>query len=984
MDFSKLVQPDTPQAVIDAYASYAQEAQTRDFGLLEEDVVVLDTETTGLSFKTCELIEIAAARLEGRRVVAEFQAYVKPSRPIPEEITQLTGITNADVANALPAEDVVAQLMQFVAGAPVVAHNATFDRSFIERVRGGVKVSDRWVDSLALSRIALPRLTSHTLSHMAEIFECSSVSHRAIDDVRALAGVWRVLLVGLSHLPAGLLVALAETHPEVTWAYRPIFEHLAAEKTGEVDAELGAGARRAARLFDLVGVRQDLVEDAKRLPRPDALTFDEPPRAAGCDAVAAVFDKQGPLSHEFERYEPRPEQVEMALAVDATLATSKNAVLEGGTGVGKSLAYLVPLVLYAQKNGVTVGVATKTNTLSDQLLAKDLPLLKEALPQGVTYTCLKGYDHYPCLRKVQHALRAPLPTPPAGGNPKSTRTAEQDMLTALAVTLANACQEVEGDLDLMGIRWKNVPRNLITTTPDECLKNACPFYPEKCLLHGARRRAQGADVVVTNHALLLRDIAADGNILPPIRTWVVDEAHSFEAEARKQWALEANAEGMRAALERLGSTRAGTLHRALAQLATCEASTLATGLLSKAAHEASRTTLASSDFFSELHTVAEWFQAGSGERQAFLVNDTVRASSEWQRLQGCSVTLLEALEALTKALQEAIAALHQVPGATTAGLEDPARDLTNLLAAIKLVMEGSDSSYVYSLELASAYPRPRETLVAQKLDIGQELASEWYPTQRNVLYCSATMSVAGKFDHFLQSVGLASTREGSYRCLTLPSSYDYNYNMAALVVEDVPDPRQPGYVNALVDLLFETHVAMGGSVLTLFTNRKEMEQAYGLLQPRLAAAGLALFMQDKNSNPRYIREKFIKDEQLSLFALKSFWEGFDAAGSTLRCVVIPKLPFGNPHEPLALAREERYPRSWWRFALPESVLAVKQAAGRLLRTSTDTGVLVLADSRLVSKGYGRTFIASLPTENVNVVQASHVGSYIESWRRTHE
>ena len=193
----------TPQFVIDSYATLAERAKTQSFGLIEEDVIVLDTETTGLSVQDNELIEISAARLSGREVVDRFDTFVHPKQLIPAEITELTSITNVDVADAPSAVEAVAALADFVGGCPVIAHNATFDRSFIESVKGGVNVSDIWIDSLALSRIALPRPASHKLSFMADLFGCDSVSHRANADVDALCGVWRVLLVALTDLPQG-------------------------------------------------------------------------------------------------------------------------------------------------------------------------------------------------------------------------------------------------------------------------------------------------------------------------------------------------------------------------------------------------------------------------------------------------------------------------------------------------------------------------------------------------------------------------------------------------------------------------------------------------------------------------------------------------------------------------------------------------------------------------------------------------------------
>ena len=257
----RLLLPGTPEDVRANYQSLAERARTHGFDLLEEDIVVLDTETTGLSFKDCELIEISAARLSGREVTERFETFGDPGRPIPPEIQRLTGIRDIDVAGAPSPQDAVRALADFVGGAPVLAHNATFDRTFIEGVRGGAEVSDTWIDTLALSRIALPRLSSHRLSDMAEAFGCGSVTHRAGDDVDALCGMWRIILLGLSDLPAGLLGRLSEMHPEAEWPFRPVLAHLAAERGPEP--------------FSLKALRHGIVAREEARPRADAAESDE-------------------------------------------------------------------------------------------------------------------------------------------------------------------------------------------------------------------------------------------------------------------------------------------------------------------------------------------------------------------------------------------------------------------------------------------------------------------------------------------------------------------------------------------------------------------------------------------------------------------------------------------------------------------------------------------------------------------------------------
>lgn len=954
------VLPGTPDFVIDQYATLADRAKNRSFGLIEDDVIVLDTETTGLSCAENELIEISAARLRGREIVDRFDMFVRPSGLIPPEITELTSITNADVAHAPRAEEAVAALEEFVQGCPVIAHNATFDRSFIESVKGGVKVSDIWIDSLALSRIALPRLASHKLASMAELFGCAAVSHRASDDVEALCGVWRILLCALADLPGGLMRLLADMHPDVRWAYRPIFSFLAGEQQSEP--------------FSLVAARARVVQaDAE----PDHIDADELPGLTmpRRDEVELRYAPGGLVSSMYASYEPRAEQIVMASEVRDAFATSTHRVIEAGTGVGKSIAYLIPAAEAAKRNKVTVGVATKSNNLTDQLMYHELPKLAREIEGGLSFCALKGFDHYPCLLKLE-AL--------AGGKEITTNRDPADTLTAIAVIYAFACQSPTGDLDSLGIRWRSVNRADLTTSSRECARGHCRFFPNGCLVHGARRRAAKADVVVTNHSLLFRNVAADGRILPPIRHWIIDEAHSVEKEARRQWALSVSADESRMVFERLGGAQSGALGRLTHGLAASDAATLFMGLGAKAASSVSRASLAMAELFEAVRELSRNGRADGYADANIWIGPELRAHRSWDYFEPVARTAIDALDEAGKNLSSLVESVGAEKPEMVIEVADAARRVKEMKSTLSLIVEGADEHYVYSLQVNKARRAGGEALTAERMDIGEALAERWLPEMRSVVFTSATMTVSGSFDHFNHSVGLDRLSKGSYSCVQLESSYNFQENMAVVVAGDIPDPRnRDEYLAAMENLLVDVHVAMGGSTLTLFTNRRDMEELYSRVEPRLSREGLELACQLRGTSVKRLRDRFLSEKASSLFALKAFWEGFDASGSTLRCVVIPKLPFANPTEPLSCERNAREDRAWARYSLPDAVLEVKQAAGRLIRTSTDRGVLVLADSRLLSKGYGKKFLSSLPSE-FQRIDAEQVGRYIKLWRASHE
>ena len=709
---------------------------------------------------------------------------------------------------------------------------------------------------------------------------------------------------------------------------------------------------------------------------PECLDADDVPNIEmpSREEIEAEFLPGGKVASMYEGFEARAEQVEMAQEVRDAFALRGHRVIEAGTGVGKSIAYLLPAAEAAKRNHITVGIATKSNNLADQLMFHELPRLAAQYNGDLSFTALKGYDHYPCLRKLERLSRS--------SSEIKTDKDPADTLTAIAVIYAFACQSPDGDLDGLGIRWRSVNRADLTTASRECARRLCPFFPDGCLVHGARRRAARADIVVTNHSLLFRNVAADGKILPPIRHWIVDEAHSVEREARRQWAQTVSADESRTVFERLGGERMGALGQLTHQLAGSDAATLYMGLTAKAVVSTRRASLAMVNLFDAVRDLSRTQCGGSYDTVNLWIGPDLRKSAAWDEFLAPANTALSALDEAAKNLASLVEAVAADKPDLVVEAADGARRLKEMKETLALIVEGTDERYVFSLRVNRRLKAGGEALSAELLDIGEALAERWLPEMQSVVFTSATISIAGNFSHFTKSVGLNRLSSGLTKTVHLDSSYNFDENMTVVVAGDVPDPRsRDAYLDTLEKLLVDVHLAMGGSALTLFTNRRDMEDLYARVEPKLAAEGLELVCQQRNSSPRYLRDHFIAEKSSSLFALKAFWEGFDASGDTLRCVVIPKLPFASPTDPLAQERDLREERAWAQYALPDAVLEVKQAAGRLIRTSSDVGVLVLADSRLVTKGYGKKFLQSLPTSGYQKIESDQVGRYLELWRR---
>lgn len=996
-EMEKHISESAPERIRARYCGLVEAAREGDFGELDEDVVVIDTETTGISFKNDELTQIAAARLRRGEIVGWYTTFVNPGKPIPEEIQHLTNIHDEDVADAPCPEEALAGLVEFVGESDLVAHNAAFDRNFCTKHPAGYPLKGNlWLDSLDLARISLPKLKSHRLIDLVKAFGAPVSTHRADDDVVATCAVFRILLAAVAAMPADLVSYIAHCATREEWPTVKVFQ--------VIDGSRGGDCRR----FSLRGIRQEHVGSKVARPRMDADKIAADPAKSldfpSSEEVSAAFAPDGMMGSIYDDFETRQAQRRMACEVASAFESSVNLAVEAGTGVGKSMAYLIPSVMLAMRNKITVGVATKTNALLDQLVNHELPLLAKQ-NEGLSFCSLKGFSHYPCLRNVERLVNE-------GPKMRTVNDAEVSQAAALAGLLSFIEQSDYDDIDGLKIDYRALPRYEICTSSHDCLRRKCPFFGSKCFVHGARQRAEGADIVVTNQTMLFCDVAAEGGLLPPVRYWIIDESHGTEDEARRAFSCSIEADELHRIASRVGSTEASRnvfLRAERTMTGKTEASeetvrtmlrpeeleeargtgnnagdTLLFALCSRALKHGREFDQAARDFCDHIGDLLFFDpvkRSKAYDRVELWLNDDIRQSYTFAALVSYGRVMCDAAEHLVKSSQELVGYLEGVEGAAAIQREiaSTAMTLKELVNAAEVILFDGSPLYAYAAHLSRKKQSP-ERLEALMLDVGDAMNENFFARVHSAVFTSATMTIADSFDSFERGVGLGRGEFSQCRTCRLDSEYDFDSNMTVYVAEDIPEPNDPGYMAALCDLLIGVHRAQGGSTLTLFTNRKEMEKSHSVVQAAVRGDDLRIICQRWGVSVKGLRDDFIADEHLSLFALKSFWEGFDAPGSTLKTVVVPKLPFNKPTDPLSCERAQIDPQAWAHYVLPAAVLEVRQAAGRLIRSSTDTGNLVLADRRLVSKRYGSTFLKSLPSRNIKVLPVKRIVEELSSGR----
>jgi ATP-dependent DNA helicase DinG len=622
------------------------------------------------------------------------------------------------------------------------------------------------------------------------------------------------------------------------------------------------------------------------------------------DDAAELLGADGPFARELPNFAPRAAQQAMAREVQQAIAARDTLIAEAGTGTGKTFAYLVPALL----SGERVIISTGTKALQDQLYFRDLPRVRSVLGARLKTALLKGRANYLCLYRLDQTVR-------------EGATFDRTQASQLATIRAWSARTRRGDrMELAEVPEESPLWPRVTSTPENCLGVECPFFDD-CHVVKARREAQEADVVVVNHHLLFADLALKqegfGEILPGASAFILDEAHQIPELAGQFFSQSVSARQL----------------SELAQdaLAECAGVTGAIGLL------------------------LEPVEALQGAlRRVRLAMDALPQRGAFHLLEERS-DVREGLHDLRELLATLIELLTSQAERSRgfANLQERAEVFGQRLDRI-VDEHGGDSPRGSDVRWYEHYPRGF-ALYATPLDLAVPMRGLRERTQAAWIHTSATLSVAGDFGHFARQLGLDDPHT-----LSLGSPFDYATQALCYLPKDLPDPAARDYIEQVIESVLPVLHASRGRAFLLFTSHRALRRAAELLQDKVP---WPLFVQGTAPRPRLL-EEFRASGHGVLLGAASFWEGVDVVGEALSVVVIDKLPFAAPDDPVLMARlaalEQAGINPFMGWQVPSAVIALKQGAGRLIRDVHDRGVLVLCDPRLTSKGYGRLFLSSIP------------------------
>lgn len=694
--------------------------------------------------------------------------------------------------------------------------------------------------------------------------------------------------------------------------------------------------------------------------------------------AAAVLSPGGAVADCLDGYEHRAEQLRMLEA--ATTAFNDDAVLtvEAGTGTGKSLAYLLPAIAWALANKERVIVSTHTINLQEQLVRKDLPFLRERAGYDVVTALVKGRGNYLCQRKAAQVKA------------QGALLVEDGLQSELTDLLAWAARTKDGSLSDLAERPRPEVWEQVVSENDNCLRARCPHY-STCFFYSARRSAAKADIVIVNHHLLMADLAlrhetdsyTQNAVLPPAKRVIIDEAHHLEDVATSYFGSRLTWFTLERTFNRVQSSRdtgKGVLPALLMALdsigsADREIAEGAAAWIEKRLLDRRRDLAVDAEqCFTELLMQLEQLigrEAGSGHDEKIRVLPDMRESPFWRELSKRLSVLADALLAYADDFANVFERAD--------GLEEEnAKRLLSLLTELGAAQSriagfgaglhafvGDDEETCRWIEMRQR-PRTGKSIAfcSAPIAVAPMLRDALFDRFDTAILTSATLTVDRRFDYLHDNVGLKGLKiPERVGTLLIDSPFDFARQALLAIPDDIPEPTQAGYEEATHAAIRRTIEITGGGTFVLFTAYGALNRAVAALAPELNAAGLTVLQQGQ-INRQVLLDRFAKDGRAVLFATDSFWEGVDVRGSALRCVIITRLPFRVPTEPIEQARVDaikmRGGNPFDEHTVPQAVIKLKQGFGRLIRSRTDFGAVVVLDSRVVRKRYGRIFLDSLP------------------------
>ncbi|UCC78607.1 MAG: 3'-5' exoribonuclease [Candidatus Zixiibacteriota bacterium] len=923
--------------------------------------VVIDIETTGLDPATCGITELGAVRFVDGKIDETYSQLVKPIMPIPAEVTRLTGIDDSMVEKAPAIEEVIEQYQDFIGNSEwIVGHNIGFDFGFLKKYMNSKifrEIDKSSIDTAVLARILFPRMSRYSLGFLAERFNIiRENSHRALDDCLVTGRVFLNLISRLAMLPLLSQKRIA-------------------------DSIFGPGKNKQfIESFEAMPVAvaiEEIPEDY-----PDNVTGDIPEETyedyipVDSAAVKNHFLNGGIVSKVLPSYEYRPQQAEMAIKVGEAFNRSEFLIVEAPTGVGKSLAYLLPASWWASLNNERIIISTQTKSLQAQLFYKDIPRIQKAVGYRFRAVLLKGRWNYVCLYKYSE-----LKIEAEASFNKRDREALSPLVLWIENTRTGDISECNGfSPSRNAYLWSR-----ISCEGGFCLGQSCPFA-ERCFLLKVKREVQNAQIIVVNHYLTFADFASGGDLVRESGHVIFDEAHNLEKIAASYLGNRLEKQALDGILADMYSPRPVKSGFLINLKAIAMINSLENDIESEADS-------AIDSIIGLSHISGSFFNELTGRFKSESKNGFSREIAYDKDNNPCAIPEAQEFVEMLESLYDKIVKLTGMirdegdfskKRDVIIRLEAFAADLKKYIDVAHDVVYASSPDYVYWIELP-ANERFSPKLYSAPLSVGELLDGRFYDYLKTAVFTSATLTVNNNFDYIENRLGLDLTQKERVLSLSLDSPFDIDSEVAVLTAGYLPSPRDRGFEPAAAESLKSILLSGVSKIMVLFTSYSSLRSAYDTAYDMVKSNGVDLLAQDSSFNSEKLLNRFRRAKRAALFGTDSFWEGIDLPGEQLELLILFRLPFTVPDRPWFKANlkriEESGGSSFAKLSLPDAVVKFKQGFGRLIRAATDRGCIVVLDSRIENRSFGGVFKRSVRGTKYKCGSAREMVKIIRKWHR---
>jgi DNA polymerase-3 subunit epsilon/ATP-dependent DNA helicase DinG len=923
----------------------------------DEICVALDLEMTGLKPEEDQIIEVGAIKFKGSKVIDTFNQLIDPGKDIPTFISLLTGITNEDVKGKPKFDEVANEFVEFLGEYSIVGQNIGFDMKFLAKVN--VYPKSFVYDTRDLSRLLRPQAIDHGLAGLArELQLVNDNPHRALSDAETTMKVFNELYSMLRGVGKDTLTILRGlvSKQDPSWALGRLI--------------MAGSENIAEHSFNIINKLDQVIDRIQERNRKN----EERQRGRKIESIQAVdlesfFSIGGLADINTDDYQERISQKSMAVSIKNSFDNGTDLYVEAPPGTGKTMAYVAPSIIHSILDSSQVTIATSTKYLQEQILETEIPRMFKMLditPNEYSVMLLKGQANYLCGTKYRMMIE------------REDLTKDEALFLLRTIVWLQITDSGDGGELYLNNREKYIWSQISANSSDHM--DICALQREdKCFVALARIGARSSDLVITNHSLLLTDSIRDMGILTNTTCLIIDEAHNLEAEATSQYSQSVNQNEIQNWISQL--TSGGRVSRLIGNeivLLTKDNSPNMANEVQKYLDEIENQAKSMQIYFDNLFASLTRLESSirknfGGNESRVRISNEVKAGDSWNDVTVELDIFQHHISDLRQKLidfnmiiaDQAISSIHTMVSQQIVKIDDLIERLDTILS-----LDGDNSVTWIS---RSSDPALGLGLYYAPLDVAELLKTDLFNNKDSVILSSATMATNSDFSYIKGRLGLEKADE-----LLLASPFDLDAAVDIYVPSDMPSPEQSSYDREVSSVITEISKTSQGGILVLFTSHGAIRKAYNQVKSELQGSDRNIMAQGIDGPPERLAMLMKENPNSVILGAAAFWEGVDLPGDALKTLIVTRLPFAVPTDPVIASRSETYESPFMDFTIPNSILRFRQGIGRLIRRSTDSGTIIILDSRILTRKYGPLYIETLPSTNVRTPSLDILKSEIYS------